>query len=127
MSRHHRTTRLLVTLATVPLTLGVGASAAHALTISDAGSLPPQPELPYLPPIVIDPCLISPELCPPATTDPTPPTTMPTSDTTVPTTDTTKPTPTTVPQHETTDTGDPAKPVVPAPHTVVTGSPHFTG
>ena len=127
MSLHHRTVRLLAVLATTTLSLGIGASAAHALILPGGESPAPQPGLPYLPPIVIDPCLVAPQLCPPPTTDPTP-TTVPTTETTMPTTDTTTPTPaTTVPHDKTTDTGDPTTPVAPAPHTVVKGSPHFTG
>ena len=124
MSLHHRTSRVLVVLATASLTLGIGAGAAHAVTVPARGELPqlPQPDLPFLPPIDVDPCVLLLQLCDPPTTDPDPTTTttVPTTDTTVPTTDTT------VPHDDMTPTGDP-DPVAPAPHTVVTGSPHFTG
>jgi hypothetical protein len=128
MSPYHRTTRLLAVFATTALTLGIGAGAAHALTVHPRAATPEfqQPDLPVLPPIDVDPCVIVPQLCTPDTTVPDPsPTTVP--PTTVPTSDTTMPTPpTTVPHNDTTHSGDPA-PMPRAPHTVVTGSPHFTG
>jgi hypothetical protein len=122
MSLSSRILRVVAVFATASLSLGIGAGAAHALTVGDRITIPiDQPDLPQLPPIIeVDPCVIAPQLCTPPTVpdpDPTTTTTVPTTDTTMPTTDTTV---------KTTPTGDPA-PLAPAPHTVVTGSPHFTG